>query len=790
MVSNPASIETCPSCGSPLEKPGLTECPICGFDLTQLEPPLPPQPEPVPEPVFAPSPLPQPTLVVPEKGIPEPVPPGKPRSTSRKRHAPKSGKAASPAPAPALPSLVEQYQALLLEATRLEQTNDLDAALAAYRRALAFAEANRKADISLELAVQALGPLVRRTEQMQAPRPVKVPDTLPGKASAVPPGFPPEFLDSQGQIPGQFSFDPERQEWARKDAAGQPVQVVRLDSSGRVSVAWQVKQGTPSVVLYDWSGGESAQEYSGDALLPWRDALDQTLEELKTILRLQKRIPEFAQVLFAREVGDKLLVLFTDQTYSLPKSILSTPANLRASLSGISKQAAGAKYVLVSPGEASGVDFGALFPGALPLYIEGMDENQIVKNITSLREPHKSRDGTGSIINGIPLPDQLEAVGLQGQDPKIWAGKAAALDDILRDANRPSPPAAPPASIVPPPPAVDTQAQQAALREITRMSAGKTMAPMVTELTAPPTADLGESAKRLQDYDQVPWLFSKEPVAPVSPAPEKKNRIGRTVLIGLGIVFVALLCIGILFGLSGVGLASLSFLRTSTPTRTPTWTPTRTPIPTRTPTRTSTPAISPVQTLSSPTQIKIYDTFVSYANGWPYRDNYSDDCGVENFNIQVGILKWDLVNKNDCLWYEKPQLGVLGDFNYFIDVRHISGDPTDDYGVIFHDQGSEYYYFGISEGNQDFLFSIYTQGAWKSLVDWTDSSVIRNGEVNRIGVIAKGPIYQFYINDSMVATYDDDTLLYGENGVAAEPRGQEMVLEYDNFELTANPYVQ
>jgi hypothetical protein len=315
MASNPASIEICPSCGSPLEKPGLTECPICGFDLTQLEPPPPPQPEPGPESISepAPEPVPPPPPPVPEKETLEPAPPGKPKSPSRKRHAAKSGKVPGLKAVPALPSLVEQYQALLLEATRLEQTNDLDAALAAYRRALAFAEANRKADISLELAVQALSPLVRRTEQMQAPRQVvALPDERTPKAPTVvtPPAQPVPLMEQRLRI---------------------------------------------------------------------HDLL------VKRMRRLQ----------------------------------------------------------------------------ALQSIAEG--------------QQHKA-----------PTPV----------------------------------PVAQTAPNIPPPPAVDTQAQQAALQELTRMSAGKTRMsagktskpPVVQSTALPPAPDLAESAKRLKDYDQVPWLFSKEPV--------------------------------------------------------------------------------------------------------------------------------------------------------------------------------------------------------------------------------------------------------------------------------------
>ena len=211
----------CPSCSSAIQ-PDWTECPICGFDLTQLAP-LPPEPPPaVPaaEPVPPPAALSQATPVPPVEVAPGPAletpgqpplparPPltpvtrpapaaasaGKPKGKGKQRQPSKSGKTPASAPAVSAYSLFEHVQKMLAKANQLEQANDLQAALDTYREALSYAEANRKADFSLELAVQTLAPLVRRIEQTLAQSPAPVPPpveeqvVLPGKVPVISPG--------------------------------------------------------------------------------------------------------------------------------------------------------------------------------------------------------------------------------------------------------------------------------------------------------------------------------------------------------------------------------------------------------------------------------------------------------------------------------------------------------------------------------------------------------------------------------------------------------------------------
>jgi hypothetical protein len=129
-----------------------------------------------------------------------------------------------------------------------------------------------------------------------------------------------------------------------------------------------------------------------------------------------------------------VLVLFTDQTYSLPQSEIGNPAKLRAALSGITKQASGSKYVLISSGEAAGVGFSYLFPDAIPLSADGLNETQILGNLASLAVPRGMTPENSNIINGLPLPDQLEAIKIKLNDPSVWSGKFDLLEGTSKAA--------------------------------------------------------------------------------------------------------------------------------------------------------------------------------------------------------------------------------------------------------------------------------------------------------------------------------------------------------------------
>ena len=96
------------------------------------------------------------------------------------------------------------------------------------------------------------------------------------------------------------------------------------------------------------------------------------------------------------------------------------------------------------------------------------------------------------------------------------------------------------------------------------------------------------------------------------------------------------------------------------------------------------------------------------------------------------------------------------------------------------------YYFAIREYRW-YSFSVLDNNEWTTLIDWTENSAIRHGEVNRLTVLAEGSHFVFFINDQYVGEADDSRLSRGRAGVAIElyNAGDKATFEFDNFKLLA-----
>jgi hypothetical protein len=124
----------------------------------------------------------------------------------------------------------------------------------------------------------------------------------------------------------------------------------------------------------------------------------------------------------------------------------------------------------------------------------------------------------------------------------------------------------------------------------------------------------------------------------------------------------------------------------------------------------------------------------------------------------------------------------LGDFHLVADARRASGPLDAPYGVSFRDDGENYYYFKIVDDGA-FRVNAHYNGEWQTVIDWTDTVLVRPGAFNRLAVRGEGPHYAFYINGELVAEADSDLIPSGTAGVALELNntGDEAAFEYDPF---------
>ena len=238
------------------------------------------------------------------------------------------------------------------------------------------------------------------------------------------------------------------------------------------------------------------------------------------------------------------------------------------------------------------------------------------------------------------------------------------------------------------------------------------------------------------------------------------------------------------------------------PTPTASSTPTQTPTPQATATETSTPtpdltataeiiqvtesaiAFQATATNAASTWRAILtDTFDSNKNKW-LNESADDEFANVNYQVTDGKYIWDATAHKSFIGWVRANTKAIGDFYLSVDVRQVSGPDSADFGIIFReDDNGNFYYFGINDSSQYTLYEYF--GEWTTLIDWTESDLIRAGEPNRITMIAEGSQFTFFINDHYLASITDEHISKGGVALAIEmaQEDDQAVFEFDNFEL-------
>ncbi len=137
---------------------------------------------------------------------------------------------------------------------------------------------------------------------------------------------------------------------------------------------------------------------------------------------------------------------------------------------------------------------------------------------------------------------------------------------------------------------------------------------------------------------------------------------------------------------------------------------------------------------------------------------------------------------------ERPgKLPLLADQFVRVAGRLVAGPFDANYGVIYDETSRSSHYFAVSD-NGYFCLTVLDLNrlVWTPLIDWTPSTFVRPGEVNRLAVMVTGTHYVLYINDWQVAVGNDQSLGLGRSGVAANVQDYEDgVFEFTDFEVDA-----
>lgn len=134
-----------------------------------------------------------------------------------------------------------------------------------------------------------------------------------------------------------------------------------------------------------------------------------------------------------------------------------------------------------------------------------------------------------------------------------------------------------------------------------------------------------------------------------------------------------------------------------------------------------------------------------------------------------------------------PSVRNLANFYLTVDVENKNGLATTAYGLIFRISSGNLYFFAFSAESQVYNFTVLNNAKWRTIIDWQLSLQINQAGSNRIGVLAKGTSFYFFINGEMIDKAEDNTLKTGKVGVGlsfANTDG-EMEIAFDNFEVRA-----
>jgi hypothetical protein len=188
----------------------------------------------------------------------------------------------------------------------------------------------------------------------------------------------------------------------------------RYDALGRILFQWQDGAGT----LYDWQQGGQTRLTSGSALNFWRFASENDLEELNIALRLAEH-SAIEHLVFARQVGNDVVILADKRSFRLPAYLLQNPETFRKKLSGLLDVRPGAR-VLISTGNLDSISFQSLFPLATPITVETLNEKRVWENLDFLMRPIIFTEQNSALLNGVPLSSELEKVRLPASGVRSW----------------------------------------------------------------------------------------------------------------------------------------------------------------------------------------------------------------------------------------------------------------------------------------------------------------------------------------------------------------------------------
>jgi hypothetical protein len=186
--------------------------------------------------------------------------------------------------------------------------------------------------------------------------------------------------------------------------------------------------------------------------------------------------------------------------------------------------------------------------------------------------------------------------------------------------------------------------------------------------------------------------------------------------------------------------------------------------------------------LGGPTGMLFEDDFGDPNSGWEIGEYDTGSVGYEDGAYSVvsfgdGDMMWGLANRSfDNLVIE-------------VEARQVSAGPEDDnaYGVMCRVQPNDDGYVLRISGDGFYSIQVVADGEFESLVEWTRSDAIRQGEAtNRLRAVCDGADLALVVNGELVAQTSDGTFSEGDIALTATSFEEEATeIHFDDLVVSA-----
>jgi serine/threonine-protein kinase len=182
--------------------------------------------------------------------------------------------------------------------------------------------------------------------------------------------------------------------------------------------------------------------------------------------------------------------------------------------------------------------------------------------------------------------------------------------------------------------------------------------------------------------------------------------------------------------------------------------------------------------------LALSDDFSAKGNGWAVGD-YSSSLVEGARGISDGVYRWEAEALDDFVWWSIPDVDSVSDLYLAVDAKLSDGVSDAQYGLLLRRFDRSSYYLFLVSDDQRFRFSRRSEDGWTTLLEWTETTAVRSGEVNRLEAVAIESQFSFYINGQFVGEYSDSQFSSGVVAVVVGlgDTGDTSVVEFDNFEL-------